>query len=310
MSNWLAISLTLLLFADADLPRVESFRPATSPDPSFTSGESIPLLPDIGYDAADTQAAAQPKSKDGNRSVTLQEQSRFALIRYVSGEFAKAVKPLPAGKDGFPVLVGKPLDEDALRHSVAVHGAAINTGDDVQITKLEFRPRSIVVDVNGGGRGKHHWREHIQVGMGGANPIPTSRTTTTQPEQGGPPGMQPGTGSTVYLEFGKPVPDLTPAELKHLLSPFLNFTKERSASVQWIDTLPVEMKQAIGERRPVVGMDREEIVAAIGKPDRKVRERDTDGNDTEDWIYGTPPAKTIFVRFMGERVTAIKQYPH
>jgi hypothetical protein len=310
MPNWVAITLTLLLFADADLPRIESFRLPSQPDPAFSSGEAIPLLPNTGSDPADTQEATQPKTKDGKRSATLQAESRFALIRYVSGEFAKAVKPLPAGKDGFQVVVGKPLDETSLQHSVAIHGAAINTGDDVQITKLDFRVHSIVVDVNGGGRGKRHWRDHIQVGLGGGNPIPTSRTSTTQPEQGGPPGIQPGTGSTVYLEFDKPVPDLTPDELKHLLSPFLNFAKERSASVQWIDTLPVEMKQAITERRPVVGMDREEVVAAIGKPDRKVRERDTDGNDTEDWIYGTPPAKTIFVRFMGDRVIAIKQYPH
>ena len=56
-------------------------------------------------------------------------------------------------------------------------------------------------------------------------------------------------------------------------------------------------------------MDKEELVAAIGKPDRKVRERDAEGNDIEDWIYGTPPGKTIFVRFMGDRVTTIKQYP-
>jgi hypothetical protein len=69
------------------------------------------------------------------------------------------------------------------------------------------------------------------------------------------------------------------------------------------------MKKAITERHALLGMDREEVVAAIGKPDRKVRERDANGNDTEDWIYGHPPDKTVFVRFTGERVTAIKQYP-
>ena len=105
------------------------------------------------------------------------------------------------------------------------------------------------------------------------------------------------------------MPDLTPDELKQMLAPFLDFAKERSASVQWFDTLPAEMKKAITERKAVVGMDREEVVAAIGKPDRKVRERDTDGNDTEDWIYGRPPEKTVFVHFTGERVTTVKQYP-
>jgi len=40
-------------------------------------------------------------------------------------------------------------------------------------------------------------------------------------------------------------------------------------------------------------MDREEVVAAIGKPEHKVRERDSEGNDIEDWIYGQPPSKTF-----------------
>jgi hypothetical protein len=184
----------------------------------------------------------------------------------------------------------------------------VHVGDSAQITKLEFHDHAIVVDVNGGGRGKRRWRDHIQIGMGGT--IPTAKTTTTTPDQqNGPPGIQPGAGSTIFLEFTKAVPDLTPAELKQILSPFLDFAKQRSASVQWVDTLPPEMKKAIQERRPAVGMDREEVVAAIGKPEHKVRERDSDGNEIEDWIYGQPPSKTVFIRFMGDRVTSIRQYP-
>ena len=49
--------------------------------------------------------------------------------------------------------------------------------------------------------------------------------------------------------------------------------------------------------------------AAIGRPDRKVREKGPDGNETEDWIYGNPPAKTIFVSFEGDKVTQVHQYP-
>ena len=116
-------------------------------------------------------------------------------------------------------------------------------------------------------------------------------------------------GSTIIVEFNKSVPDLTPEELKQLLSPVLDFSKQRSASVQWFDTLPVEMKKAIQDRRPLIGMDREMVVAAIGKPGHKVRERDSDGNDIEDWIYGKPPAKTTFVRFEGDKVVRVTEYP-
>jgi hypothetical protein len=213
---------------------------------------------------------------------------------------------MPAGKEGVLINVGKPLNLEQLDRAVATHGAAVNTGDNVQITKLEFRAHQIVVDVNGGGRGKHSWKDHLQVSLGGAT-MPTMQSSSTQ--DSGPPGLQPGMGSTIFLEFNKPLPDLSPEDLKQLLAPVLNFAKERSAAVQWFDTLPPEMKKAIQERKPVVGMDREEVVAAIGKPDHKVRERDTDGNDIEDWIYGQPPSKTVFVRFTGERVSGIKQFP-
>ncbi len=305
MPNWYAIPLAFLLLADADVPRVNSLRPPERPSLNFPSNEEIPIFPS----AADSPDSGQPQAKPATASTPnqpLQETSKLTLIRFVSGEFAKAVKALPAGKEGFNLTVGKPLNTELLDRAVATHGAAVNSGDNVQITGLEFRGRQIVVDVNGGGRGKHHWRDHLQIGIGGGG-RPTMQTTSTQ--ETGPPGLQPGMGSTIFLEWNKFVPDMTPDELKQILSPFLNFQRERSASVQWIDTLPPEMKKAIQERRPVLGMDREEVVAAMGKPDHKVRERDSDGNDIEDWIYGQPPSKTVFVRFIGDHVTKIQQFP-
>jgi hypothetical protein len=309
MHYLLAITIALLFFADADVPKAMSLRSEPhDAAPKFPSGESIPLFPLVM--SSPEQDQPQPAPASGKKSTTLQETSKLALIRYVSGEFAKARKPLPAGKEGFTFYTDKPVNQENLDHAVATHGAAVNTGDNAQITNLEFRERTIVVDINGGGRSKRHWRDHIQFGIGGP-PVPVGQptTTTTAQEPQGPPGIQPGMGGTLYVEFPKAVPDLTPDELKQILGPFLDFSKERSAAVHWIDTLPPEMKKAITERHAVLGMDREEVLAAMGRPDRKVRERDANGNDTEDWIYGHPPDKTIFVRFTGERVTAIKQYP-
>jgi hypothetical protein len=303
MPTRLAIVLGCFFLTFADVPRVTSFRPQTNPMPVFPSGEAISLFPDSPSSTQDGQNGS-PASAAKPRSATLQETSKLELIRYVSGEFAKATKALPAGKEGLVVHVGKPVETELLQRAVATHGAAVNTGDKVQITRLDFKDREIIVDLNGGGRGHKSWKDHVHIEMSG---IPT--TTTTQEQEGGPPGLQPGMGSTIYLDWNKAVPDLTPGDLKDLLSPFLDFARERSASVQWVDTLPPEMKKAIQERRPMVGMDREEVVAAIGKPDHKVRERDQEGNDIEDWIYGQPPSKTVFVRFNGDRVTVIRQYP-
>ena len=304
MNHYFVIAVAFFLFGDADIPRLEQFRPPASNTQPFSSGEEIAIFPNALAVPNPSQAA--PATPPRPRKATLQEESKLDLVRYVSGEFAKAVKSLPAGKQGFQVRAGQPLNEQQLDMAVATHGAAIHMGDQVQITKIDFHEHSIIVDLNGGGRGKRRWLDHIQIGMGGGMPLPHSTVT---PENQGPPGLQPGTGSTLFLEFPKSIPDLTPDDLKQILSPFLNFAKERSAAVQWIDTLPPQMKKAIQDRRPAVGMDREMVVAAIGKPEHKIRERDSNGNDIEDWIYGTPPDKTVFVRFTGEKVTAIEQFP-
>jgi len=209
MPKLLIVSLGLLLFAGADIPGSERLRSSPTPSGTFSHGDEIGVLPD---DLAGEQQAAQSDAPKKAKDATLQEYSKLELIRYVSGEFAKATRDLPAGKEGFLLYVGKPLSPELLQRAVATHGAAVHIGDSAQITKLEFRDHAIVVDVNGGGRGKRNWRDHIQIGMGGT--IPTARTTTTTPSQeNGPPGIQPGMGSTIFLEFSKAVPDLTPGEL-------------------------------------------------------------------------------------------------
>src|SRR5271157_1097946 len=185
MHYLLAIAIALLFFADADLPKVMSLRSeANAAAEKFPPGESIPLWPLIVNSDAQEQTQSAPAS--GKKSTTLQETSKLALIRYVSGEFAKARKPVPGGKEGFILYTDKPLNQENLDHAVARHGAAVNTGDNAQITNLEFREHTIVVDINGGGRPKKHWRDHIQIGMGGGMPMPSAPPPTTTQDQGPP----------------------------------------------------------------------------------------------------------------------------
>jgi hypothetical protein len=69
------------------------------------------------------------------------------------------------------------------------------------------------------------------------------------------------------------------------------------------------VQQAITDKRAEYGMTRDEVIAALGKPEHKVRETQPDGTEIEDWIYGTPPGKTVFVSFDGDMVIKVEQFP-
>src|SRR5215469_86361 len=281
---------SILLFAAAfamysDAPDISRFR--------------LPLAGDLNLSTLNNTSKMDVfvwvVEQDRSQSRQIGEQSKLEIIRYVDGEYAKAVQPLPHEKTGYKIPVGKPLDVKSLQDEIRRQGAIAGVGDTVQITRIEFRGKEIAVQINGGGKKKFHLREHLQVGMGNMLP-PTS--DDMHPEE--------GRGTTIILDYGRPLPDMGPEDVNHDPSILLDFSKQHSAAVNWIDTLPPEIQQAIKDHRALVGMDQEMVIAALGRPDHKVRERDPNGNETEDWIYGNPPAKTTFVTFMGEKVVRVK----
>ncbi len=54
------------------------------------------------------------------------------------------------------------------------------------------------------------------------------------------------------------------------------------------------------------GMNHDEVLLALGRPLRKVREV-KEGEETEDWIYGTPPGRIVFVTFKDAKVIKVKE---
>ena len=269
-----------------------------SPDENLTALQGTAQRADKGKPAQNDSpddSAQSTKAQAG----PLQPMSRLSLVRYVDGEVVRVVRAIPAGKKGFHLKAGVPLNENTLRMAVASAGSAINPGDHAQITNLDFKEKEIIIDINGGGRGKTRLRDRIHLEVGG---IPTGTVTPDTP-------VNTNAGATLYLDFDKPLPEMTAEELEQYLSDVLDFSKRHSAAVQWVESLPPEIQKAIQDKQPVVGMDHDMVLAAMGRPDRKVREKGSDGNEIEDWIYGTPPAKTIFVSFEGDKVTEVHQYP-
>jgi hypothetical protein len=253
-----------------------------------------------------TTAPVQSNGNDANTpaasaqsAVSLTPQSKLMLVRDVDGEFAKAIQPIPGGKKGYTVGVGNPIDQQSLRDALRLWGTVAGPGDTVQITGLEFHMKEIYVQINGGPKTHFRLRDHLQAGMGGGIGM-------TAPDPSQRPAQK--LGATLILAYKKPLPEMTPEELKQALSVMLDFSKEHSASVNWVDSLPPAFQQAIKDHRAVEGMDHEMVLAALGRPDQKVREKDDSGRETEDWIYGEPPSRTMFVTFAGEKVIRVEQF--
>ena len=303
MQRFASMMATVALFLSADVSGVMHIRPPSEPV-HFPPNETLPALPEMPQASSQSQPGQTPTANSSQpakaRAARLQPQSRLALVRFVDGEFVRVVAPIPAGKNGLHLKAGASPDQKSARISIKYGGTAINPGDRAQITSRQFRERQIIVGINGGGRGKTRLRDRIHMEIGGAATVKTIGAEA--------PAITDG-GASLYLDFDKPLPDITPDELKRFLSSVLDFSRQHSAAVQWIETLPPEIQSAIADKRPTVGMDHEMVLAALGRPDRKVREKEPDGTESEDWIYGKPPAKTVFVKFEGDKVTEVQQFP-
>lgn len=235
-------------------------------------------------------------SQTAGPSARLTAGTELLLVRYVDGEFAKAVRAIPAGRKGFKIVLGKPIAPQDLSDALRLDGTVANPGDSVQITRLDFDAHTIRVEINGGGRKHFDWRQHLQVGMGNmATPDPN-------------PNPQQPTGGVLVVDFGhQEVPNISADVLKQDLAPFLDFSKH-SAAVNWVDTLPPKFQNGIKQHQAVVGMNQEMVIAAMGLPDKKVRQWDAEGRETVDWIFGLPPSPSTFVTFEGDNVIRVKRY--
>jgi hypothetical protein len=230
----------------------------------------------------------------GYSKESMDRETRIALIRGLLREIAVSKVAMPRGKKGLRLDAQGKLDQAKAESEMRTNGMAIRPGMPVEITKIGFKSDQLVFDFNGGGKSGKKWYQHIEIGVG----------TMTAPI--GP--QQPATlayGSSITLDFGKSVPDLTVLQVKKLLSSVLDFERH-SPTVLYSPAVPPKFKEAIKKHEVVVGMDRDAVLSAKGAPDRRVREV-RDGVEQEDWIYGTPP-HVLFVTFDGDQVAAVKQY--
>ena len=232
---------------------------------------------------------------EGPSSSHLSEQHRMELIRSFSSDLVFVRKKFPMGKTGLAIKDGKiSPDGEALERLLALWGPSVKPGDRALITQFAFRKDRLHFEINGGPVKKSKWYQHLQVGMGGGAMTPG----------GGPDSTNNPRGSYVDLVFDHDVPDLTVEQVKQMLRPVFDFDS-KSPLEAYLESVPPKVKDAIKNHQALVGMNREMVIYAKGRPEKKIRERDG-ATEYEDWIYGEPPHDVDFVRVVGDEVVRVE----
>lgn len=219
---------------------------------------------------------------------------RVELTRGLMAEFAKSKVTLPRTKKSLAYPNDGKYDRDAWQKALLENGPAARVGDEIQITRVLIEDKKILLEINGGMKSGGHWYDHVEVGMGGGM-SPVNRNQNGRATA----------GSQISLVFPKGVPSLTVNDVKGMLTPIFDFSAH-SATQVYVDALPAPIKKAIQEQHAVEGMNREQVVLAMGRPKNKSRET-RDGDEMEDWVYGEPPGKVTFVTFSEGKVVKIRE---
>ena len=214
------------------------------------------------------------------------------LIRTFSSDLVYIRTQFPMGKVGLTIKNGNvaPGGEE-LSKLLALWGPSVKPGDRAIITQFQMKGDRMRFEINGGPVKKKKWYQHIQVGAGGG--VMTPGGTQDDP-------INNPRGSYVDLVFDHHIPDVSVEQVKQMLWPVFDFDS-KSALDAYLESVPPKVKDAIKAHHVLVGMNREMVIYAKGRPQKKTREKDAD-IEYEDWIYGEPPQDVDFIRIVGDEV--------
>lgn len=234
-------------------------------------------------------------SASDKSSSQLSEQHRVELIRTFYSDLVYIRTQFPMGKVGLTIKDGKiSPGGQKLSELLAIYGPSVKPGDRALITRFDLKGDRMHFEINGGPVKKGKWYQHIQVGVNGAGGTPG----------GTPDQINNPRGSYVDLIFDHHVPDLSVEQVKQMLWPVFDFDS-KSAVDAYLESVPPKVKEAIKNHQVLVGMNREMVIYAKGRPPKKIREKDN-GVEYEDWIYGDPPQDVDFVRVVGDEVIRVE----
>src|SRR5579862_1005160 len=274
------VSALVFGFAGPGLVRV-SAQESTSAPPASSSAK-----------VATEQSPTPPIAPDAPR---MSKQTRYEIIRDFETQIVYSRTTFPMGSKGLQLKDGSiNPNGQALQQLIALWGPAIKPGDPTHITYVRIHDDHIHLELNGGPVHRKKWYQRIEIsGSSGAPMSPGSDEPIQNPH-----------GSYLDIYFAKYVPEMTAAQFRDVLLPALDF-KAKSKEEAYLDTVPPKVKEAIKAHHVLVGMNSEMVIHALGKPPKKVRERDGE-TPYEEWIYGQPPQDVDFVRIVGDEVIRVE----
>ena len=223
-------------------------------------------------------------------------QTRMLVMRDLTAERVFARRLFPMGEKGLQIKNGVVTPNDQqVAQLIGEHGAGSPAGRPGRHFQRGHqrqlnRPRDQ--------RRTEEAREVVSAHSGG-------RARNDDGTVGGAPKSLEAKGSQVTLAFDKYVPELTGDQVRDMLSPVFDF-KALNQAEAYEKTLPPKVQEAIKNHKVLVGMDRDMVIYAKGRPPKKIRDKDDKGQDYEEWIYGNPPEEVDFVRFQGAVVARLE----
>jgi hypothetical protein len=228
------------------------------------------------------------------RADKLSFDERMEIERGMDAEFATMKAALPRSKKALVIKSDGSYDKADWEEAMRDGGPTARPGDQVQITGVTIQSSKIIFEINGGTKGHGHWYDHVQMGtnVGGMQQPRTQQAAAK--------------GTFVALVFPGPVPPINSVQIRQMLSTVFDFDAH-SATQQYVEHLPEPIQKAIKQQKAIEGMDHDQVLLAMGKPHGKSRETDPQGNELEDWIFGEPPGKVVFVRFSDGKVSRVTE---
>src|SRR6266699_1926104 len=102
----------------------------------------------------------------------ISRDAKFELLRTVLADQAAARINMPFGADGVDLSENGEVNKEKLDKEIKKNGQSIASGKVVTITEMSFSDNKIELELDGGGKNKRSFIDHVQVGIGyGGGPV-------------------------------------------------------------------------------------------------------------------------------------------